>query len=215
MAMEQPTKEEPQTFTDFLRKVFKSVLDSLALFLNGLGVKPNMVTWFGLIGNMGAGVLMALGHLVWGGVVMMLIVPLDALDGTMARMRGEDSKYGSLVDSVTDRYSEIAIFTGLLIHLSKTGTFLDTLLVFFAMIGSIMVSYVRAKAESLGFTSKIGLISRAERYLILVPGILFGFHKISLWVLAILGNFTAIQRFLHVRKQAKGIPERKLDKRNK
>ncbi|MGI6739992.1 MAG: CDP-alcohol phosphatidyltransferase family protein [Brevefilum sp.] len=161
-----------------------------------------MVTWFGLLGNIVAGALMALGHLVWGGIVMMLVVPLDALDGTMARLLGEDSKYGSLVDSVTDRYSEIAIFTGLLIHLSITGTTRDTLLVFFAMVGSIMVSYIRAKAESLGFTSSIGLVSRAERYLILVPGILFGFLKISLWILAIFGNLTALQRFLYVRKQA-------------
>ena len=65
-----------------------------------------------------------------------------------------------------------------------------------------MVSYIRAKAESLGFTSSIGLVSRAERYLILVPGILFGFLKISLWILAIFGNLTALQRFLYVRKQA-------------
>lgn len=200
--MDQSAQDPPQTFTDFLRKVFKKFLDSLAIFLNRLGIKPNMVTWFGLLGNIVAGALMALGHLVWGGIVMMLVVPLDALDGTMARLLGEDSKYGSLVDSVTDRYSEIAIFTGLLIHLSITGTTRDTLLVFFAMVGSIMVSYIRAKAESLGFTSSIGLVSRAERYLILVPGILFGFLKISLWILAIFGNLTALQRFLYVRKQA-------------
>jgi len=209
MGMDQSTQEDTQTFTDFLRKVFKNFLDALATFLIGLGIKPNMVTWFGLLGNIGAGALMATGHLVLGGLVMMIVVPLDALDGTMARMRGENSKYGSLVDSVTDRYSEIAIFGGLLIYLGKTGTYQDALLVFFAMIGSLMVSYVRAKAESLGFSCKIGLLSRAERYIILVPGILFGFVKVSLWILAILGNLTAIQRFLHVRKQAKGIAQNK------
>jgi len=203
--MSQSKNGESQTFTDFLRRIFKGVLDSMGSFLNRLGIRPNVVTFIGLLGNIMAGALMGMGHLFWGGLLMMIVVPLDALDGTMARLRGESSEYGSFVDSVTDRYSEIAIFSGLLIYFIRFGFWQDILLVFFATIGSILVSYVRAKAEANGFSAKIGLLSRAERYIILVLGIIFGFPKISLWILAVLANFTALQRIWHVRKQAKNL----------
>ncbi len=201
--MNQSQNEESQTFTDFLRRIFKGVLDSIGFFLNRLGIKPNVITFIGLIGNIAAGVLMGMGHLFWGGLLMMVVVPLDALDGTMARLRGESSEYGSFVDSVTDRYSEVVIFSGLLIYFMQFGKWQDSLLVFFATIGSILVSYTRAKAEANGYSAKIGLLSRAERYIILVLGIILGYPRISLWILAVLANFTALQRIWYVRKQAK------------
>jgi CDP-diacylglycerol--glycerol-3-phosphate 3-phosphatidyltransferase len=136
----------------------------------------------------------------------MLVGPLDALDGTMARMRNESGRYGAFVDSVTDRYSEIALYGGLLVYFNKTGTWQDALLVFFAAVGSIMVSYTRARAEALNYSAKIGLLTRAERYIVLIPGIIFGFPHISLWILALLTHVTALQRFWYVRKQAKETP---------
>jgi CDP-diacylglycerol--glycerol-3-phosphate 3-phosphatidyltransferase len=204
--MNQPDQQDPKTFTDFLRRLFKDVLDSIAAFLNKLGVKPNMVTAAGLIGNLIAAFFIAYGKLTWGGLIAMLVGPLDALDGTMARMRNESGRYGAFVDSVTDRYSEIALYGGLLVYFNKTGTWQDALLVFFAAVGSIMVSYTRARAEALNYSAKIGLLTRAERYIVLIPGIIFGFPRISLWILAILTHVTAIQRFLYVRKQAKESP---------
>lgn len=198
----EPEKEK-QTFTDFLRKVFKGVLEGIAKFFIWLGIKPNMITAAGLIGNIAASVLIATGQMFWGGIIAMLVGPLDALDGTMARLLSESSSYGAFIDSVTDRYSEIALFGGLLIFFIETGTWQDALLVFLAVVGSVMVSYVRARAESLDYSAKVGLITRAERYLILIPGIIIGYPRISLWILAILANFTAIQRIWHVRKQAK------------
>lgn len=204
--MNQPDQQDPKTFTDFLRRLFKDVLDSIAAFLNKLGVKPNMVTAAGLIGNLIAAFFIAYGKLTWGGLITMLVGPLDALDGTMARMRNESGRYGAFVDSVTDRYSEIALYGGLLVYFNKTGTWQDALLVFFAAVGSIMVSYTRARAEALNYSAKIGLLTRAERYIVLIPGIIFGFPRISLWILAILTHVTAIQRFLYVRKQAKESP---------
>jgi len=192
-----------KTFTDFLRRTFKGVLETIARFLNNLGIRPNFVTAFGLAGNIAAGVLIAMGHLVLGGLIAMVIGPLDALDGTMARLRGESGAYGAFVDSVTDRYSEIALYGGLLVYSINNGSGLDLILIFFAMAGSLMVSYVRARAESLNYSAKIGLLSRAERYLVLIPGIIFGYLRISLWILALLTNFTALQRFWHVRTQAK------------
>ena len=204
--MNQSNNQDPKTFTDFLRRLFKGFLDGIAAFLNKLGIRPNVITAAGLVGNLFAAALMAFGKLTLGGIVAMLVGPLDALDGTMARMRNESGRYGAFVDSVTDRYSEIALFGGLLIYFYKTGTWLDALLVFFAALGSIMVSYVRARAEALNYSAKIGLLTRAERYIILIPGIIFGFPRISLWILAILTHVTAIQRFMYVRKQAKESP---------
>lgn len=198
-----PSENDPKTFTDFLRRLFKDVLDGIAGFLNKLGIRPNLVTTAGFIGNLVSAVMIAFGNLTWGGIIAMLAGPLDALDGVMARLRHESGRYGAFVDSVTDRYSEIALYGGLLVYFSRSGTWQDALLVFFASIGSIMVSYTRARAESLGFSAKIGLFTRAERYIVLIPGIILGYPRISLWLLAILTNITAIQRFLFVRKQAK------------
>jgi len=198
-----PSDNDPKTFTDFLRRLFKDVLDGIAGFLNKLGIRPNVVTTAGFIGNLVSAVMIAFGNLTWGGIIAMLAGPLDALDGVMARLRHESGRYGAFVDSVTDRYSEIALYGGLLVYFSRSGTWQDALLVFFASIGSIMVSYTRARAESLGFSAKIGLFTRAERYIVLIPGIILGYPRISLWLLAILTNITAIQRFLFVRKQAK------------
>lgn len=204
--MNQSNNQDPKTFTDFLRRLFKGLLDGIAAFLNKLGIRPNVITAAGLVGNLIAAALMAFGKLTLGGIVAMLVGPLDALDGTMARMRNESGRYGAFVDSVTDRYSEIALYGGLLVYFNRTGAWQDALLVFFAAVGSIMVSYVRARAEALNYSAKIGLLTRAERYIVLIPGIIFGFPRISLWILAILTHVTAIQRFLYVRKQAKESP---------
>lgn len=195
-------QKEPRTFTAFLRKTFSKALNSVAGFLNGLGIKPNAITITGLIGNIGAGVLISLGYLTWGGLLATLSAPLDALDGVMARLRGEDGYYGAFIDSVTDRYSEIAIYGGLLVYFYRNGTWQDALLVFFAALGSVMVSYVRARAESLGYSVKIGLLTRVERYIVLLPGLLAQRPSISLWILAILTHFTALQRFWYVHRQA-------------
>ncbi len=205
--MNQSKNQETKTFTDYLRWLFKGVLDKIGTFLNNLGIPPNVITTAGLVGNILAGVMIATGQLFWGGIIAMVTAPLDALDGTMARLRNESSRFGAFVDSVTDRYSEFALYSGLLVYFIITGTWQDALLVFFAAIGSILVSYVRAKAEALNYSSKIGLITRVERYFILIPGMILGFPEISLWILAILSNFTALQRIWHVRKQAKSNQE--------
>ncbi len=197
--------QEVETFTDILRRVFKNILESFGGFLNKLGIKPNVITITGLVGNLAAGVLIAAGYLFWGGIIAMIVGPLDALDGTMARLRGESGKYGAFVDSVTDRYSEIALYGGLLVYFAYTGTWRAALLVFFATVGSILVSYVRARAEALGYSAKIGLLTRVERYLVLIPGLIFNYPIISLWILAVFTNFTAVQRFLFVRRQAKNL----------
>lgn len=190
------------SFTDILRVRFKGVLDPIAGFLNKLGLMPNTVTILGLLGNMIGAYLLATGQITWGGVIILLVGPIDALDGTMARLRGMSSKFGALVDSVTDRYSELVILLGLLVYFLRTGNALASLLVFLAAAGSVMVSYVKARAEGVGYECKVGLLTRVERYLVLAPLLVFNQPVIAMWILAILANFTAFQRIYHVRKQA-------------
>lgn len=210
--MSHSNDQERETFTDLLRRLFKDALEGIGRFLNRLGIKPNVVTASGLVGNLIAGVLIATGQFLWGGILAMIVGPLDALDGAMARLRGESGSYGAFVDSVTDRYSEIALYGGLLVYFIQNGTWQSALLVFFATIGSIMVSYIRARAEALGYSAKIGLLTRAERYLVLIPGIILNYPIVSLWILAIFTNFTAIQRFWYVRRQARNSTTNKMDK---
>jgi CDP-diacylglycerol--glycerol-3-phosphate 3-phosphatidyltransferase len=201
--MSHSQDQENKTFTDILRDVFKGALEGVGSFLNKLGIKPNVITTAGLVGNIIAGVLIATGHLFWGGLLAMIVGPFDALDGTMARLRGESGDYGAFVDSVTDRYSEIMLYGGLLVYIIRTSNWVNALLVFFATVGSLMVSYIRAKAESLEYSARIGLLTRAERYMVLIPGIILNYPFVSLWILAIFTNVTAIQRFIYVRHQAK------------
>jgi len=116
-AVEKETEEsqEKPTLTDRMRVWFRGILDPIGGFLNRLGLKPNTITLLGLIGNTLGAYFLAQGKMTLGGVIILLMGPVDALDGTMARLRGESSDFGAFVDSVTDRYSELIIFGGLLI----------------------------------------------------------------------------------------------------
>jgi CDP-diacylglycerol--glycerol-3-phosphate 3-phosphatidyltransferase len=198
------TEKKTFSFELYLRRLFKGVLDTIANVLNRIGIKPNMVTAAGLLGNIAAGVLLAFGELTWGGVVALIVGPLDAVDGALARLRNESKPYGSFVDSVTDRYDELLLLGGLIIHFSLTQDWKGGILVYFAAMGSILVSYIRAKADAMGYDAKVGIMTRVERYIVLIPGLILGkpYIHIALGIIAVLGNITAIQRFLHVRKQA-------------
>jgi len=192
--------KQPKTFTDFLRKLFKNILDPIAGWLVRLGLHPNVVTFIGLVGHFAAGLLIVFGKVQLGGLVTLVMAPIDAIDGTMARIRGEPTLFGAFVDSVTDRYSEILLFGSLLVYFGAQDNFTGVILAFLAATGSMMVSYARTKAESLGFDSKIGLLSRVERYLILIPCLLFNIPMVAMWILAIFTHFTALQRIFYVRK---------------
>lgn len=200
--MENTVKVEKETLTDRLRSLFKWVLDPIGAFLNRLGLTPNTITILGLVGNMVGAFFLAKGNMLWGGLMVLIMWPIDALDGTMARLRGEPSDFGGFVDSVTDRYSELVIYGALLFYFLGQGDTLAAMLVFAAASGSILVSYTRAKAEGLGFDAKIGALTRVERYFVLAPGLIFNFPIIAMWIIAILANFTALQRIWYVRQQA-------------
>jgi CDP-diacylglycerol---glycerol-3-phosphate 3-phosphatidyltransferase len=193
-----------KTFTDYLRLWFKWVLDPLGGFFNRLGLTPNMMTMLGLIGNSVGAYYLARGEMLTGGILVLLMTPIDALDGTMARLRGESGDFGAFVDSVTDRYSELIIYGGLLYHFLSLGEPLGGLLVFGAAAGSVLVSYVKARAEGLGYEAKVGLLTRVERYLVLAPALVFNQLLIGLGIIALFANITALQRIWYVRRQAHG-----------
>jgi CDP-diacylglycerol---glycerol-3-phosphate 3-phosphatidyltransferase len=191
-----------KTLTDYLRLWFKWFLDPLGGFFNRLGLTPNMMTILGLLGNTVGAYYLARGEMLIGGLFVLLMTPIDALDGTMARLRGEPSDFGAFVDSVTDRYSELIIYGGLLYHFLSLGEPLGGLLVFGAASGSVLVSYVKARAEGLGYEAKIGVLTRVERYIVLAPSLVFNQVLIGLAIIAVFANFTALQRIWHVRSQA-------------
>jgi CDP-diacylglycerol--glycerol-3-phosphate 3-phosphatidyltransferase len=194
-------KKEPKTFSDFLRTAFKGIVEPIAAFLIRLGIKPNTVTLSGLVGHIVAGYLVIIGHVTAAGIVTLVMAPVDFLDGTMARLSGESSILGAFVDSVTDRYSELILLGCLLAYFLQKQDWISCLGIYAAASGSILVSYIRSKAEGLGFNAKIGLLSRVERYIILVPAMIFNYPMIGIWIIAVLANFTALQRIWHVRQQ--------------
>lgn len=200
--MENNGVHVPITFTDRMRVWFKWVVDPLGRFFLRIGMTPNMMTTLGLAGNFLGAYFISQGKLVLGGWLVLIMTPIDALDGTMARLLGEPSDFGAFVDSVSDRYAEMAILGGLLYYFAVQGNALGSTLAFAAAAGSILVSYVKARAESLRYEAKVGILTRMERYLVLAPLLVLNQPIVALWILAILGNFTALQRIWFVRKQA-------------
>ena len=202
-------KKDPITLTDQLRVRFKHILDPIGAFLNRLGLTPNLMTLLGLIGNTIGAFFLMRGDMLVGGLIILAMGPVDALDGTMARLRGESSKFGAFVDSVTDRYSELVIYLGLLLYYDQQGDWLNTLGVYLAAAGSVLVSYVRARAQSLGYEAKVGILTRFERYAVLAPTLVFNIPWVGVWIIAVLANLTALQRILHVRSLAHAEMEEK------
>ncbi len=197
--------EKKLTLTDQMRVRFKSLLDSIGTFLNRFGITPNTLTMIGLGGNLIGALFLSQGNFLVGGLIVLAMGPVDALDGTMARLRGEPSSFGAFVDSVVDRYSEFIVFGGLITHYITAGNLLLVMLTFLAAAGSFLVPYVRARAEGLGFEAKVGLLTRMERFLILVPSLVLSIPWLGIGIVALFANITAIQRILSVRKQAREV----------
>ena len=189
------------TFTDWVRQIFSFVLTPLAEYIVKLGIHPNALTFSGVVGNMIGAYFLSQGNFLWGGIIILVMGPIDALDGATARAKGSISPWGAFVDSTSDRWSESVIMLGLLVHYATINAAQSTVLVLLALVGSLMVSYTRARAEALGFKANVGVMTRLERYLVLAPALLFNHPEIALWIIAPLANITAVQRVLHVRKQ--------------
>jgi CDP-diacylglycerol--glycerol-3-phosphate 3-phosphatidyltransferase len=215
-----------------------SIIDPAIQFLVKSGVHPNHITLAGLVINIIASCLLIYGaeygeryehnYVGWAGITILFAGLMDMVDGRLARVGKMDSRYGALFDSVLDRYSELFMFLGICYYLIYYQYFLSSIFAFFAMIGSVMVSYTRARAEGLGVKmSDVGLMQRPERILLIgISGILCSvmadilghefkvtvdwlpfplienitFFTFPLFILAVLANITAINRLFHARK---------------
>jgi CDP-diacylglycerol--glycerol-3-phosphate 3-phosphatidyltransferase len=200
--MERVQKEQgPKSFTDGMRLRFKVPLERIAIMLTRLGLTANRLTVIGLLGSAVAGLLVGLGQVTWGGLVALIMVPFDALDGAVARYQGRVSKFGAFLDSVFDRFAELFLFTGLTVHFLREDNDSGVILSIVAAAGSVMVSYVKARAEGVGYKVNVGLLTRLERMIVLIPALIFNRPEWALWIIAVLANLTAVQRIWHVYRQ--------------
>ena len=195
-------QKEKLIFTDWLRKFFGSLLNWAGKGLNKWGVNPNVLTATGVIGTAIGAIFVAQGKFFIGGLIILLMGPIDALDGAVARAKGEPEDFGAFVDSVSDRYIEMIIYGSLLWYFVEQEQLQAVMIVFLAASGSVLVSYNRARAHSLGFETKVGILTRVERFLVIGPSILFGIPLVGATIVAIGANVTAIQRVIDVRRQA-------------
>jgi CDP-diacylglycerol--glycerol-3-phosphate 3-phosphatidyltransferase len=186
------------TLTDLARKWMRWLLEPLARLINRTGISPNLLTMIGFVLTVGVAYVLATGHLQIGGVLLAVAGLFDALDGTLARLAGRKSRFGAFLDSIVDRLSEAVIFLGLLVHYTQHGGRQESFLIYATVVGSLMVSYARARAESIGVECKRGILTRFERAVVMVIGLILDQMLIALWILAVLSNFTALQRMYHV-----------------
>ena len=174
----------------------------VAAALAKLGVSPNAVTLAGLVGAAVSAYLISQGIMWAGGLVMLFAGVLDLFDGALARATAQDSPFGALLDSVIDRISEIIVLLGLLIYYARIGSVEYSVLVYLAVAGSVMVSYLRARSEGLGIECKVGVMTRPERVAALGFGLIIGHWlppviPIVLAIIALLTIFTTAQRLFH------------------
>jgi phosphatidylinositol phosphate synthase len=199
-------------FREKAQKRYYSVMEMVARPLVSAGVSPNHVTVAGMLLSLVAGIFFAVGEIFWGGMLLWASGLMDPIDGTVARLSGKVTRFGALFDSTLDRYSEFFIFFGLMLYF-RSGRML--IVVMLALMGSILVSYIKARAESLGQKEFRGLMQRPERIILLIAGtvlnapinhyLLGGCQDCTLKgvlvILAVLTNLTALQRLLSSRKE--------------
>lgn len=211
-------------YRDFLQRVIYNVINPIVKGMIRVGITPNMITTIGLLGNVAAAVLLLYGgvecpgdlsYVGWGGAIILFSGLFDMMDGRVARLSGQSSVFGALYDSVLDRYSELITLFGISYWLILSGYLWGSVLTFLALMGSLMVSYVRARAEGLDIECKVGLMQRPERVVVtavacILAGVLQGkdFDSALIVVgamafIALLANLTAVWRILHCRKQLK------------
>ncbi|MEM7343037.1 MAG: CDP-alcohol phosphatidyltransferase family protein [Chloroflexota bacterium] len=176
------------------RRWLPVIMKPLARLINRLGISPNTLTILGFLLTIGVGYVLSLGYIRIGGVLVLFSAIFDALDGTLARMSGRTTRFGAYLDSTLDRFSEAAIYLGLLIHFMGQNATTEIVLIYLTIVGSLMVSYTRSRAESIGVSITQGLLTRTERIVVLVFVLCFNLVTFGLWVLAILCNVTALQR---------------------
>ncbi|NWF78109.1 MAG: CDP-alcohol phosphatidyltransferase family protein [Chloroflexi bacterium] len=188
---------------DIRRNLAYRITNPIVGILGKSGITPNALTLINLALNIVAAYVIATGHFLPGGVLVLVSGLFDLLDGALARFTRQTTKFGAILDSTVDRISEAAILCGLLIwHLARGGN-LEIMLIFAVLIGSFLVSYIRARAEGLGWQCQVGLFTRAERVIVLAIGLLVNQIFIALCVLAVFVFITVVQRLIYLWKQGK------------
>jgi CDP-diacylglycerol--glycerol-3-phosphate 3-phosphatidyltransferase len=208
---------EFSVLSEKIKEGFVKGVEPVCGFLSGLGLSPNAVSLAGLTLSMISGLVYSTGSFFCAGLILILAGTCDVLDGQMARLTGKISLFGAFLDSAIDRFSEVFIFLGLAWHFSDLSAknpesalgSVAVLIIILALSGSFMVSYTRARAEGLGVECKVGWMQRPERLALLIVGSLLAGLPVAgqsimigtIFIIAALGNFTAVQRILYVKKQ--------------
>jgi CDP-diacylglycerol--glycerol-3-phosphate 3-phosphatidyltransferase len=181
--------------------------EPVARLLARTAITPSAITWFGFLLAMVAATLIITGHLFIAGLVVLTAGFFDILDGALARYTNRVTRFGAILDATLDRLSEAVVLLGILVLYTRELLVAPVLLVGVALIGSLMVSYIRARAEALGIKCPVGLFTRAERVVVLALGLLLGQFDgalvVALAVIALFSFITAGQRLLYVWQQTK------------
>jgi CDP-diacylglycerol---glycerol-3-phosphate 3-phosphatidyltransferase len=187
----------------------KWVLSIIVGWLSDHKVHPNVLTLIGLVINIFAAVLFAKGLFLWAGLVVVFAGIFDMVDGEVARRTNRVTKFGAFFDSVIDRYSDMVLLLGLVVWYAKMDKLFYMGLAVFALIGSIMTSYTRARAESLIPACKVGFLERPERIVLLIIGALSDRMGAVLWVMAVLSNWAVSQRIFYTWQEGRGLEDQK------
>jgi len=198
------------TITGAIGRFFNGIILFIVRMLALSKIHPNMLTLFGLLINIGAAWLLAVGSFRWAGVVIIGAGLFDMVDGRVARETNQVTKFGGFFDSVLDRYSDLGLLVGLLVWYGSINRSAYVVLTSIAMMGCVMVSYTRARAENTIPSCKVGFMERPERVVLMIIGALFDRMAPVLWVTAVLGTITVIHRMVFTWQEAKQLEEAQL-----
>jgi len=187
-------------------KIINLIVGALALSR----IHPNVLTFLGLVINTWAAFLFAAGRFRAAGLVVILAGVFDMVDGRVARETNRVTRFGGFFDSVIDRYSDLALFMGLLVYYASINRFFYIVLTAIVMTGSVMVSYTRARAECTIPKCKVGFLERPERVVLIIIGALFDRMAPVLWVIALFSNLTVVHRMIYTWQEAKRLEEAQL-----
>ncbi len=183
-------------------RICRAILNFMVRGISLLGVSPNLLTLVGFLITLLAAWFLSQGRFFDAGIVIIFSGIFDMLDGRVARVTRSETPFGAFFDSVLDRYSDMALFLGLLIHYARAEQMTYLVLSGIVMIGAVMTSYTRARAESLIPLCKVGFMERPERLVLIIIGALSGKMAPVLWVMAVMSNLTVIHRIVYTWKQA-------------
>jgi CDP-diacylglycerol---glycerol-3-phosphate 3-phosphatidyltransferase len=198
------------TFTSLIGKVCGAIIDRIVRWLALSKIHPNALTFLGLVINTWAAWLFSQGRFRQAALVVIGAGLFDMVDGRVARATDRVTRFGGFFDSVLDRYSDLALFMGLLVYYASINRFFYIVLTAVVMTGSVMVSYTRARAECTIPKCKVGFLERPERVVLIIIGALFDRMAPVLWVIAVLSNLTVIHRMIYTWQEAKRLEDAQL-----